>query len=71
LNKRTNELDNRFGDNSDIISRISVINLESFTFLIYDTILPFAQCYLVDIECLKSELEILKKSMNRYETKNN
>jgi len=71
LDKITNELDKRFGENSDIISGISALNPESTTFLTYDTILPFAKAYLGDIECLKSELKILKKSMNRYEIKNN
>ncbi|CAI6353025.1 unnamed protein product [Macrosiphum euphorbiae] len=61
LDKITNELDKRFGDNSDIISGISALNPESLTFLTYDTILPFARAYLGDIECLKSELKILKK----------
>jgi len=71
LDKITNELNKRFDDNSDIISGISALNPESITFLTYDTILPFAKAYLGDIECLKSELKILHKSMNRYETKNN
>lgn len=71
LDKITSELDKRFGDNSGIISRISALNPESSTLLTYDTILPFAQAYLGDIECLKSELKILHKSMNRYETKHN
>jgi len=71
LDEITNELDKRFGDNSDIISGISALNPESITILTYDTILPFAKAYLGDIECLKSELKILHKSMNRYETKNN
>ena len=71
LDKITNELDKRFDDNSDIIIEISTLNPKSFTFLSYNTILPFAQAYLGEIECLKSELKILQKSINRYKTKNN
>lgn len=59
-------MDKRFADNSDIISEISALNSKSATFLIYDRIVPFAKTYLYDVECLKSELKILHKSMNRF-----
>jgi len=31
----------------------------------------FVKAYFCDIKCLKLELKVLHKSMNRYETKNN
>lgn len=70
LDKIINEFDKRFSDNSNIINGISALNPESITFLSYDTIIPFAKAYSCDVGNLKSELNILLKSIQRYEIKN-
>lgn len=69
LDKVLNELDKRFNNNSDILNGVSSLDPQSKLFLNIPLLLPFAQSYNCDIETLKSELQILPKSLQNYENK--
>lgn len=66
-----NELNKRFVDNSTIFCGISALNPKSKQFLSYELIVPLANHYLCDTVSLRSELNIVKKSIKTYEEKFN
>jgi len=51
------------------LNGISLLNLNSKLFLNVSLLLPLAQSYNSEIETLKSELQILSKSLKNYENK--
>lgn len=69
LDNIISELDKRFTNNSDILCGISAFNPKGNHFLDYDLIVPLANHYSCDLESLKAELKIIKKSINVYEEK--
>lgn len=68
IDKIINKLKTRFSDNADIIS---ARNPKIILILAYNTIIPFVKAYACDIECLKSESNILLKCNQYYDEKNN
>lgn len=71
LDNIINELNKRFIDNSNILCRISALNPKAKQFLSYDLLVPLANHYLCDTISLRSELNIVYKSIKIYEKKFN
>lgn len=69
LDNIISELDKRFTNNSDILCGINAFNPKGNHFLDYDLIVPLSNHYSCDLESLKAELKIIKKSINVYEEK--
>lgn len=69
LDQVINELEKRFDNNSAILNGISSLDPNSKLFLNVSLLLPLAQSYNCEIETLKSELQILPKSLKNYENK--
>jgi len=69
LDQVINELEKRFDNSSDILNGITSLDPNSKLFLNVSLLLPLAQSYNCEIKTLKSELQILPKSLQNYENK--
>lgn len=65
------EMNNRFGNNSEILSGIDVLHPNSNSFLNFDHIKKLASHYKIDTELMQAEFKILKNAIPNYEKENN
>lgn len=61
------ELEERFTNNSSILSSISYLHPQNENFLSYELLKPLALHYNLDLEMLLSELKILPTTIKKYE----